>query len=65
MEECCPSNTQAKVALHPLLGDIKDCIKGQAKSPVSLMSEEEWMIFTITVTPVEQPNKLKPNQVGS
>lgn len=61
-------NRQAKVALHPLFGDIKDSNKGQAKSPVNLTSERKSgkTIFTTSATPVLNQagvsTELKPNK---
>lgn len=34
-------NMQAKIALHPLFGDIKDSNKGQAKPPVNLTAQRK------------------------
>lgn len=64
-------NTQAKVVLHPLFGDLKDNSKGEIKSSVNLSSGKKSgkKIFTTTVTPVETQFSVNKeqnfNKIGS
>ncbi|KAL4009060.1 hypothetical protein ACER0C_002912 [Sarotherodon galilaeus] len=59
-------NTQAKVALHPVFGDIKDSNKAPTKSPpnVTLVRKSGKTIFTTTATPVNHSGSIDAEAKG-